>query len=107
MCKKPRHTQSLKSNIAIGLLMIFLLGFFAETIFTIQDQSNMELVDSSSDESDEEETENSKKAWDNDSIPSGCSVQTSFTNRSLTFNDLNYVKSNQFRSVYSPPPDLI
>ncbi|MFT7380699.1 MAG: hypothetical protein ACI9Z3_000576 [Roseivirga sp.] len=107
MCKKSHRTRSLKSNLTIGILMIFLMGFFAETIFTIQDQANTELVDSSSDESDEEETENSKKEWDKDYIPSKFTFHAIFTNFNLTFKDLNYIKSNQFQSVNRPPPDLI
>jgi hypothetical protein len=86
--------------------VIFLAAFFIETISVLQDQYSTELVDSSNEESDEE-NENSKKGWNDEFIASNFNFQVTLINTSLSFTDQSKTKSNQQQSIFSPPPDLI
>jgi hypothetical protein len=107
MLKKSMHMMKFRKAFSVGFLMIFLAGFCVEIVFTLHDQYNTELADSGGEESDEEETENSKKGWNDDFIPSEFTFRAILINFSLAYHDHNYTELNQLQSVYSPPPDLI
>jgi hypothetical protein len=106
MHKKSPRTRTLKKALAIGFLVIFLSGFFIETIFILHDFSNTELVDQG-EESDEEKTDNSKKEWNDDFISLDFTFRVILIDFSLIFKDYHLAEFNQLQSVFSPPPDLI